>query len=117
MALYNTPDYNARQRNGAPPWSPPPLQIPNFGEGPVGDIDVGGVRTSQKQLLDEYLRSLNDGAFAQQRLAESQRVAAEQERTRLVKDATVRSEQIRTNLLQRNFNNSMRQAVACYRYP
>jgi len=110
MALYNTPDYNARQRNGAPPWSPPPLQIPNFGEGPVGDIDVGGVRTSQKQLLDEYLRSLNDGAFAQQRLAESQRVAAEQERTRLVKDATVRSEQIRTNLLQRNFNNSMRQA-------
>ena len=84
MALFNKPEYNARQRAGTPPRVKPPLQIPNFGEGPVGDIDVGGVRTSPEQLRAEYLRSLNDGAFAQQRLAESQRVAAERERNRLI---------------------------------
>lgn len=55
------------------------LQIPSYGEGPV-DSTAG----SAEQLRADYLRSLRDQAFAEQRLRESQQTAAEQERQRLI---------------------------------
>jgi hypothetical protein len=58
MALFNTPEYNARQNSGTPPRLP--FQVPNFGEGPVGDTIVDGRIVTEAQRRADAQTALNE---------------------------------------------------------